>query len=119
MGDADTDGTRRATRHVFAGVEASSIADDAPEILDRAAGVEWYERPGTDVDFAAYMLCRLRRARAGEKGGPVHGDEAVRTALLQADPEALVWFASRAVSYMDENGFPESVERWFVAAGDA
>jgi hypothetical protein len=60
------------------------------------------------------MLCRLRRARAGEKGGPSHGDEAVRAAPRQADPEALGWFASRAISFMDENGFPEEVEPWFA-----
>ena len=114
MRDPNTDGSGHTTKHFLAGSTASSIADDAPGLLDRAAGVEWYERPGTDVDFAAYMLCRLRRARAGEKGGPVHGDEAVRAALYQTEPEALVWFASRAVSYMDENGFPEAVERWFA-----
>ena len=34
-------------------------------------------------------------------------------ALAQADPEAVVWLASRAVSYMDETGFPEAVELWF------
>jgi len=88
-------------------------------LLDRAAGVEWYEGPGSDVDFAAFMLCRLRRARAGEKGGPLHGDEAVRAALRQADPEALVWFASRAISFMDENGFPEAVEPWFGVTDEA
>ena len=49
----------------------------------------------------------------------LHGDEAVRTALLQADQEALIWFASRAISYMDESGFPEAVERWFVATNEA
>lgn len=114
MRDPGSEDGRGTTRHVVAGAAASSIADDAPRALDRAAGVEWYERPGSDVDFAAYMLCRLRRARAGEKGGPVHGDDAVRAALFQAEPEALVWFASRAVSYMDENGFPEAMERWFV-----
>jgi hypothetical protein len=93
--------------------EATAIAERAPELLGRAAGVEWYEQPGTDVDYAAYMLCRLRRARAGALGGPGHGDEAVRVALLRTEQEALVWFASRAVSYMDENGFPEAVEPWF------
>jgi hypothetical protein len=93
--------------------EAATIAERAPELLDRAAGVEWYDELGTDVDLAAYMLCRLRRARAGALGGPAHGDEAVRAALLRTEQTALVWFASRAVSYMDENGFPEAVEPWF------
>jgi len=107
-------GGRDPVTHPTASAEAVRIADEAPGLLDRAAGVEWYERGGNDIDLAAYMLCRLRRARAGEKGGPSHGDEAVRTALLQAEPESLVWFTSRAISYMDETGFPESVERWFA-----
>jgi hypothetical protein len=109
---------RKAARdpitHPTASAEAVRIAGDAPQLLDRAAGVEWYEHAGTDIDRAAYMLCRLRRARAGEKGGPSYGDEAVRAALLQVEPESLVWFTSRAISYMDETGFPESVERWFA-----
>lgn len=108
------DARGRTTKDHIASAEASRIADEAPLLLDRAAGVDWYERAGNDIDFAAYMLCRLRRARAGEKGGLSHGDEAVRVALLQADPESLVWFTSRAISYMDETGFPEAVEPWFA-----
>jgi hypothetical protein len=111
------DARGRATSDATASAEASRIAEEAPQLLDRAAGVEWYERGGNDIDFAAYMLCRLRRARAGEKGGPWHGDDAVRAALTQAEPESLVWIASRAISYMDESGFPEAVERWFAEAG--
>ena len=49
---------------------------------------------------------------AGRYGGPQHGDEAVRVILAAASPEALVWLASRAISYMDENGFPEAVAPW-------
>jgi hypothetical protein len=115
MGLRGRDKKNRTQRYAFSAEAASRIADEAPLLLDRAAGVEWYEQPGSDVDFAAYMLCRLRRARAGEKGGHLHGDEAVRAALLQADPEALVWFSSRAISYMDETGFPEAVEPWLAA----
>lgn len=109
----------RGRDSTFAGEAAAELADEAPLIIDSAVGVEWYERPGSDVDYAGYVLCRLRRARAGAKGGQLHGDEAVRAALIQADRDALVWFASRAVSYMDETGFPEAVGRWFVDAGDS
>ena len=56
---------------------------------------------------------RLRRAQAGLRGGPQHGDESVRRVLEQASPEAVLWLASRAVSYMDETGYPEAVEPWF------
>lgn len=95
-----------------AGDSASRLAEEAPRLLARAAGTQWYERPGNEVDLAAYALCRLRRARAGEHGSHLSGDEAVRQALAQAEPEALVWLASRTVSYMDENGFPEDVAPW-------
>lgn len=95
--------------------DAAQLADEAPGHVDRGVGVEWYERRGSDIDLAAYTLCCLRRARAAERGGQHYGDEAVRAALTQADVDALVWFASRAVSYMDENGFPEAVESWLAA----
>jgi len=89
--------------------DAARLAAEAAERIDRALGAGWYERPGK-ADLAALTLCRLRRARAGEKSGAEHGDEAVRQALARAKPEAVVWLASRAISYMDENGFPEAVE---------
>jgi hypothetical protein len=37
----------------------------------------------------------------------------VRQAHTEASPDAVLWLASRAISYMDENGFPEAVEPWF------
>jgi hypothetical protein len=92
---------------------AGEHADQAIALLDRAVGVEWYRQHGTDVDRAALVLCLLRRARAGEKGGPQAGDDAVRAVLAEARPEAVLWLASRAVSYMDETGFPEAVAPWF------
>jgi hypothetical protein len=100
--------------------DAVAAAEDTAKLLDRAAALvnegkdlDWYHEGGTAVDRAAFTLCRLRRARAGLRGGPEFGDEAVRAALTKADPEAVVWLASRAVSYMDETGFPEAVELWF------
>ena len=92
--------------------DAARLSAAARERIDEAAGVGWYE-PGNASDRAALTLCRLRRARAGERGGTEHGDAAVREALAQADPTALVWIASRAISYMDESGFPHAVELWF------
>jgi hypothetical protein len=93
--------------------DADTLALQAVERLERATDVDWYEEYGTDVDLAALTLCRLRRARAGVSGGPRHGDTAVRAALEQASPEAVVWIASRAISYLDETGFPDAVEPWF------
>ena len=92
--------------------DAAELWDAARPLLEQATGVEWYDLPGSDIDRAAVTLCRLRRARAGRYGGPQHGDEAVRVILAAASPEALVWLASRAISYMDENGFPEAVAPW-------
>jgi hypothetical protein len=107
------DDKRRDTRYFVAAEDATSLAGSAAPLVETAVGVEWYHHGGSDVDRAAFALCRLRRARAGEKGWPSYGDEAVRTILTEVSPAALVWIASRAISYMDESGFPEAVEDWF------
>lgn len=86
-----------------------------PSLIDRALESEWYDVPGSDVDRAAYLLCQLRR---GEPDIGRAGDDAVRSALSQASHPALVWLTSRAISYMDESGFPEAVERAFPDGRD-
>jgi len=106
---------RRNSSDFVAAEDAGALDDAAGPLLEQAVGVEWYEQYATDVDRAALTLCRLRRARAGERGGPLYGDQAVRAVLTEASPAALVWIASRAISYMDESGFPEAVEMWFPA----
>ena len=92
--------------------DAQNLANEAGQLLERALGVGWYDSIASEVDLAAIALCRLRRAGAGVGGAMEHGDAAVRAALAQASPEALAWITSRAISYMDENGFPESLESW-------
>lgn len=104
---------QKPAQDFVAAEDADELALRGVEQVERAAGVDWYEEAGTDVDRAALTLCRLRRARAGVSGGPRHGDAAVRAALEQASPEAVVWIASRAISYLDETGFPDAVEPWF------
>jgi hypothetical protein len=107
-------GKRRESGAFFVAAEdAGQLASDLGPLLERTNGTGWYDEIGSDIDLAAFMLCRLRRARAGVGGSMEHGDDAVRTALAQASPEAVIWIASRAISYMDETGFPESVESWF------
>jgi hypothetical protein len=96
---------------IGASEDASRHAARAVEEINSAAGEGWVA-PGGPADRAALTLCRLRRARAGELGAPRHGDDAVRGSLQDADPEALVWIATRAIAYMDEQGFPEAVEPW-------
>ena len=78
-------------------------------LLERANGVSWYEEEGADADLAVAKLCLLRRARAGAAASVEAGDDAVRLVLTEADKDALVWLLSRAVSYMDEQGFPDIV----------
>ena len=101
------------TRYFVAAEDVGRHAEEAPALIEQAVGVTWYGDPANAADRAALALCRLRRARAGEKGLPESGDEAVRFALEEASQPALVWLASRAISYMDESGYPEAVEAWF------
>ena len=92
--------------------DAGVLASRSPALVDSAAGESWYTQPGNPVDTALFALCRLRRAASADRRRVEGGDDAVRTALEQADPQAVVWLASRVVSYMDEQGFPEQVEPW-------
>ncbi len=101
----------RSPTDVAATEDAGRYSQRAVAEIDSAAGEDWYG-PGGAADRAALTLCRLRRARAGELGGILHGDEAVRDSLRNADADALVWLASRAIAYMDESGYPEAVEPW-------
>jgi hypothetical protein len=105
---------RRNTGDFVAAEDAGALEEQAVPLLDRAVGVEWYRHYGTDIDRATATLCKLRRARAGERGGPEGGDEAVRAVLASASPAAVLWLASRAISYMDETGFPEAVEPYLA-----
>lgn len=88
------------------------LSDQAVVLLERALGVSWYEEEANPVDLAVLALCRLRRAGAGARGYSLAGDAAVREALGQADPATVAWVAGRAISYMDEHGFPESLGSW-------
>ena len=104
---------RKPADDFVAAEESGRLGERAADALARADGVDWYEENGTAIDEAAFALTRLRRAEAGLRGGPQAGDEAVRRVLEQASPESVRWLASRAVSYMDESGYPEAVEPWF------
>jgi hypothetical protein len=106
------DAKPRPAEAIVAAEDANALAAQATAAIDDALGSEWYAEHGNKADRAAYTLCHLRRARAGQWRSSQAGDDAVRMALAEASPEALVWLASRAISYMDENGFPESVERY-------
>ena len=110
---------KRGTSDFVAAEDAGALEERVVPLLDRAIGVEWYRQHGTDVDRATATLCRLRRARSAERGGPEGGDDAVRAVLATARPEAVLWLASRAISYMDETGFPEAVEPWLSVSAEA
>jgi hypothetical protein len=94
----------------FSGFDAGRLIA-ALGTLEGVQGSSWYEAPGAEVDVAMARLCMLRRAKAGDAGTMSGGDEAVRLALTGIDPDTLVWLLSRAVSYMDEQGFPDFVPR--------
>jgi hypothetical protein len=102
--------TRSEAAFTVATDDDTRLADEVAPLLERAVGVQWYDEIGNDADLAALALCRLRRSRAGLRGGPESGDAAVRDALQTVDPGAVAWIASRAISYMDENGYPELLE---------
>jgi hypothetical protein len=89
--------------------DADVIEQALGPLLERAGGVSWYEEEGADVDLAVAKLCLLRRARAGAAASIEAGDDAVRLVLAEADKDVVVWLLSRAVSYMDEQGFPDIV----------
>ena len=90
--------------------DAARLADEVIALVDGAVGKSWYDEvDGNRIDLALARLCLLRRARAGEHGSVGAGDEAVRVALAAADHEAVVWLATRVVSFMDEQGFPDLI----------
>lgn len=85
------------------------LAEGIVPVLQRANGVSWYEEEGNDADQAVAALCRVRRAGASARGSAGGGDAAVRDMLGVVDPGTVIWITSRAISYMDEQGFPELV----------
>jgi hypothetical protein len=96
--------------YFVASEDVGRLAFEVADLVEHSVGVQWYGTIGNTVDVAATKLCFLRRAGAGVGGDALHGDAAVREALEAASPAALVWIASRAISYMDENGYPEAIE---------
>jgi hypothetical protein len=111
MSDLFSDSKSLSERKVgdFSSYDAGRLIDGLAPLLDRARGSSWYEAPGADVDLAMARLCLLRRAKAGAQATMESGDDAVRLMLTGIEPETLVWLLSRAVSYMDEQGFPDFV----------
>ena len=104
-------GQERSPRHERnpALYDVDELAESVVPLLDVATGATWYE-DGNPVDEAVVALCRLRRVAAGGRGSAEAGDAAVRDALGRAAPGSVVWALSRAVSYMDEQGYPEEWE---------
>jgi hypothetical protein len=92
-------------------IGVADLTERVVPIVNGAFGGSWYEQAGNEIDRAVADLCRLRRAAADEERSGAGGDAAVRRALERADREAVVWLASRAISYMDEHDFPELVAR--------
>jgi hypothetical protein len=89
--------------------DLGELAEEIVPLLQRANGVSWYEDEANDADQAVAALCRVRRAGASARGSAGGGDAAVRDMLGEVDPGTVIWITSRAISYMDEQGFPETV----------
>lgn len=98
--------------------ELGELAEEIVPLLQRANGVSWYEDEGNDVDRAVAALCRVRRAGSSARGSAGGGDATVREMLGVVDPGTVIWIASRAISYMDEQGFPETVPERAPDPGD-
>ena len=93
----------------FSRFDADRLSDSLEPLIAEAKDVSWYDSVGSTVDVAVARLCLLRRAKAGQLASTNGGDEAVRSVLERADPEAVAWLLTRAISYMDEQGFPDFV----------
>jgi hypothetical protein len=114
MWDAMFGKSRGSPESSVAADDAQELAGRVPELVAAAAGASWYTEPGNPVDVAVVALCMMRRAASGDRSSIEGGDAGVREVLAHIEPEALVWLASRLVSYMDEQGFPELVEPWLA-----
>ena len=87
----------------------SELVEAAPSLLDVATGATWYGTTAPSTRRSSPSVASAVRQPA-DAGGPEAGDAAVRNALGDASPGAVLWALSRAVSYMDEQGFPEEWE---------
>ena len=105
-----SDRSPRDREPTLAADEAGRLTQEAAELVREASGDDWYAEDN-NIDRAVATLCQLRRAAAGQKGASNAGDEAVRAVLAASDHDAVVWLASRTVSFMDEQGFPDFVLR--------
>ena len=85
------------------------VVDDAVRLVNDGLGASWYEE-GNAIDVAVATLCWLRRDEADAQRGAAAGDNLVRRVLETAEPEAVIWLASRTISHMDEHGFPDAFE---------
>jgi hypothetical protein len=93
----------------FSRFDAQRLEASLEELVAEASGDSWYDSVGSTVDLAVARLCLLRRAKAGERASTAAGDDAVRQLLERAEPAAIAWLLTRAISYMDEQGFPDFV----------
>ena len=93
----------------FSKFDAGRLTDSIEQMVGQVKDASWYDSVGSPIDVVVARLCLLRRAKAGELASTSAGDEAVRNVLERSDPEAVAWLLTRAISYMDEQGFPDFV----------
>ena len=107
------DTQRQESGGIVAAEDAAKLSGDAALRVEQAVGVEWYERATQRGRPGGADALPPPSREGGRAGLPHHGDEAVRAALSEVSAPAVVWLASRAISYMDEAGFPDDVAPWF------
>ena len=88
------------------------LADEATRVDDRAR-LDWYEQHGS-ADDSRGADALPAPAREGRRDGAARRRATKPCAACSSRRAGCaLWIASRAISYMDENGFPEAVEPWF------
>ena len=60
------DAKQRPADAIAAAEDAGQLALQAAKAIDDAVGSGWYTEHGNKADRAAFVLCRLRRARGGQ-----------------------------------------------------
>ena len=103
----------RDSSNFVAAEDAGSWPTTPSALLERAVGVEWYDstEPTSTARRSPSVDCDARAPASEAAPRPATRPSARSSAT--ASPAALLWLASRAISYMDESGFPEAVEPWF------
>ena len=103
------DAKQRPADAIAAAEDAGQLALQAAKAIDDAVGSGWYAEHGNRPTGPRLSSVGCDGHEAGSGKAPRRETTpCARRSVRRA--EAVVWLASRAISYMDENGFPEAAE---------